>query len=378
MTSSSPDRVRWRCQAGDVGITLSGPQEWAHAQRLHLSEYLTPPSRHSVDEFSLDVHTDSDLLDQVTHAASREPGTLIETIPGVALRRVQQTGGWQCFTVATDALEGRPGAWAVRVRGAKLELFLRDESAQAHRYPLRLIREAMLRSHENHGGIVFHAGAVDLHGSGVLVCGPRAAGKTTTLAYLLRAGGVLLSNDRVILHGNQRLIAVPLPLPVARGTLDAFPELAGSVGISISRALPASFGTLHKVALSARRFATALGTTLTATARLRLILLPQLTDTREPARIGRLTQQQARDALSRCAFTPHDEFWIRPWLVARTDSDAALAERARDLVDALAASVPCVVLRCGARNPPGVLQIAVLGSLSSAGMTAALVPGARA
>jgi hypothetical protein len=267
--------------------------------------------------------------------------------------------------VASDALEGRPGAWAARVRGTELELFLRDGSARAHRYPLRLIREAMLRSHENHGGLVFHAGAADLHGTGVLICGPRAAGKTTTLACLLRAGGVLLSNDRVILHGGQRLVAVPLPVPVARGTLDAFPELADSVEPSASGALPTSFGTPHKVALSARRFATALGTTMIPAAQLRLIVMPQLTDTCEPAWVERLDAQQARNVLSLCCFTPHDEFWIRPWLVARTNSDAALAERARDLVDALAQSIPCVVVRCGVRNPPAVFEAAVLDSVSS-------------
>lgn len=63
----------------------------------------------------------------------------------------------------------------------------------------------MLRSHENHGEIIFHA-AADLHGTGVMVCGPWGAGKTTTLACLLRAGGMLLPNDRVILHGRERLV----------------------------------------------------------------------------------------------------------------------------------------------------------------------------
>lgn len=102
------------------------------------------------------------------------------------------------------------------------------------------------------------------------------------------------------------------------------------------------------------------------TAQLRLIVLPQLTDTRQPARVQRLDAQQARHALSRSCFTPHDEFWIRPWLVARTDSDAALTERARDLVDALAESMPCVAVHCGVRNPTGVLQAAVLDSMGRA------------
>ncbi|MGH3717438.1 MAG: hypothetical protein ACRDRI_01085 [Pseudonocardiaceae bacterium] len=123
--------------------------------------------------------------------------------------------------------------------------------------------------------------------------------------------------------------------------------------------------TLRKVAISTRRFATALGTTMIPTARLRLIVLPRLTDTREPARVTRLPPKHARDVLSRCCFTPRDEFWIKPWLVARTESDAALAVRARELVDDLAESVPCVVVHCGVRNPTGVLQSAVLDALTT-------------
>lgn len=52
-------------------------------------------------------------------------------------------------------------------------------------------------------------------------------------------------------------------------------------------------------------------------------------------------------------------------MVAQTEPDAALTECARDLVDALAASVPCVVLYCSARNPIGSLQAAVLDALSA-------------
>lgn len=103
--------MRWRCQAGDVGVTLSAPREWAHVQSRHLGEYLPrPEGGHSVDEFTLDVHTDGELLHQMTNAASRGPNVVIETIPGLTLRRAQQAEGWQCFTVASDALEGRPGA----------------------------------------------------------------------------------------------------------------------------------------------------------------------------------------------------------------------------------------------------------------------------
>jgi hypothetical protein len=40
---SRQDRVRWRCQAGDIGVTLSALQGWAHLQRLHLCEYLPHP-----------------------------------------------------------------------------------------------------------------------------------------------------------------------------------------------------------------------------------------------------------------------------------------------------------------------------------------------
>src|SRR5436190_23452734 len=95
----------------------------------------------------------------------------------------------------------------------------------------------MLRTYEDKGRVIFHAAGVDVGGVGVMICGPRGAGKTTTTAALLRSTGAsLLSNDRLIAHRGDRLVAVPLPVPTARGTIEAFPELEHSARRAMTEA----------------------------------------------------------------------------------------------------------------------------------------------
>lgn len=220
----------------------------------------------------------------------------------------------------------------------------------------------VVTTYEDHGGVVFHAAGADFDGHGMMIIGPRSAGKTTLLTCLLRATrAALLSNDRLILHHQRRLVAVPLPVPVARGTLEAVAELAGAVAAS-SRpqrpvsALPTTFGTTEKAEFSAREYAAALGTSLACGSWLQTILVPRLSDTDEPASFRTLPPAEARRVLLASCFTPHDEFWQQPWLVPRATPDAALQNRAELLVRDVAETIPCVEIRFGIRNPLGELE----------------------
>ena len=114
-------------------------------------------------------------------------------------------------------------------RGDRVDLHVADP-ARGPRHVLRVIRELMLRAYEDAGAVVFHAAGVDVDGGTVMICGPRGAGKTTAAAALLHQFGPrarLLSNDRLLACDGHQVVAVPLPVPVARGTLDAFPALQG-------------------------------------------------------------------------------------------------------------------------------------------------------
>jgi hypothetical protein len=101
--------------------------------------------------------------------------------------------------IAADSVERQAGAYAVAAQERHIDLFLHSGTARPHRYPIRFMREAMLRTYEDAGGVIFHAAGVDAGGAGVMVNGRRGAGKTTITAALLRSGGAaLLSNDRLI------------------------------------------------------------------------------------------------------------------------------------------------------------------------------------
>jgi hypothetical protein len=236
----------------------------------------------------------------------------------------------RCYVIAVDEVEHQAGAYAVAAQDRHIDLFTHSSTMRPHRYPIRLIREAMLRTYEDAGGVIFHAAGVDVEGAGVMVCGPRGAGKTTITAALLRAtGAALLSNDRLIAHHGGHLVAVPLPVPTARGTIEAFPELEHVVRRATAEAaelgmMPAEFGSTVKHAFTARQFSQAFRADMVSASALRLVVVPQLTDTREPARLRHLSAAKARPVIARNCFTPRDEFWVRPWLIPRQREDDLL------------------------------------------------------
>ncbi|MGP4018804.1 hypothetical protein [Saccharopolyspora sp. 5N708] len=358
----------WTSHAGDLAFTIIAPATWAEDQRQYLADYL--PGRlgdRNLGTFHLAVHPDDATCHEVVWQATHPPiARRIEPIPGVVLLETRTPSGMRCYAVAADGLEHQARAYSVRVHERHIELYLHHGARKPHGYPLRLMREAMLRTYEDHGGVLFHAAGADLGGHGVMICGPRAAGKTTLLTCLLRATrGALLSNDRLIMHRHGRLIAVPLPVPVARGTLEAIPELANAVP-ALSRPqrtiseLPTTFGATEKAEFSAREYTTALGTSLAPGSWLRTILVPRLTDTTEPPRVRAIPPAEAQQVLQANCFTPHDEFWQQPWLVPRTTPDADLQRRAHQLIRELAGHIPCFEIRFGIRNPLDQLDKALL------------------
>lgn len=368
MTDPSVRRQMWTAYAGDLAFTMSAPAHWATDQQNYLAGYLPgPPGDLDLGAFRLTVHLDDYGVHQIVWKAAHPPTThRVEPIDGVVLLENHEPAGRRCYAVAADTLEHQARAYAVAVQDHDIELFLHHTAARPHAYPLRLMREAMLRTYENAGGIVFHAAGVDFDGAGVMICGPRAAGKTTTLACLLRAAqGRLLSNDRLILHSPERLIPVPLPVPVARGTLEAVDELRTAVS-RLSRPQPRldtisrSFGATTKVAFSAHEFAAALGSSLSRSSSLRSVVVPRFTDTDAPLRTRRLDQAEARQVLAASCFTPHDEFWINPWLVRRVRADTNLAAYAAKIVTRIASAVPCVEVAFGVRNSVEELDKALL------------------
>ncbi|WP_338600454.1 hypothetical protein [Saccharopolyspora sp. SCSIO 74807] len=348
----------WTCHTGDVAFTLTSPSARADAQRRYLDDYLPGPvGDQNLGAFGMTLHFSDAAFARIIRKVSQLPTSRrIESVPGVFLLE-KSDGDARCYSVDTDRLEHEPGSWAVRVQDRGIDLYVRHTARKPYSHALRLMREAMLRSYEDHGGVIVHAAGASIRGDGVMICGPRAVGKTTLLTCLTRCtGSSVLSNDRLILMPGQRLIAVPLPVPIGKGTIDAVPELEKAAPI-LSRpqravdGLPATFGSAEKAEFSPREFAAALGASLAGRSRLRTILTPRLTDDSTPARVRELDVDETRRTLTENCFTPHDEFWRHPWLVPRRTTDADLRRGAAQAIDELAGQVPCYEIRFGVRNP---------------------------
>ncbi|MQA87708.1 MAG: hypothetical protein GEV03_24560 [Streptosporangiales bacterium] len=348
-----PARTRQTRHAGDVHFTVTSAPEDAPALASYFDDYLTgPPGELDLPNYQLDIRTETTPSPAAGTHLTSGAATPIEPIPGVVLLQHTTPAGWRRYTLTHDAVENAPGAWTAAIQGRVIDLSCRQPQT-APRYALRIIREVMMRSYENAGGVIFHAAGVDLGGDAVMICGTGGAGKTTTMTAILRragSNGALLSNDRLTVHGTDRIVAVPLPVRAARGTIDAFPELhAAATPVNLAD-LPPEFGTQIKAAFPARRYAAAFGADLSPGARLAAVLVCSFTDDARPAHARRLGREQARAALAQACFTPRDEFW-RPWLLPRHHSDAVLAESAAHTCARIAATVPCIRVRFGVRNP---------------------------
>lgn len=355
---------------GDLAVTLTAPAPWAQRQHEYLEQYLPRPRLGDDDlgTFHLAIYPYDAQFRELTQLIRQAPDAeLVEPIPGVVLLEAREPSGARNYAVHADVLEHQLDAYAVRVHHRHIELYLPRGARDG--YPLRLMREAMLRTYEDHGDTVFHAAGADIAGHGVLICGPRSAGKTTLLTQLIRATrAAVLSNDRLIVQPSGRMVAVPLPVPVARGTLESVPELTQAAPTSsrpqpaVSQ-LPRHFGAERKAVFTAREYASALNTSITAGSWLNTILVPCLSDSTEPIGIRTLSATETEDTLRANCFTPHDEFWQRPWLVPRTTPDAELQSRSLQLIRGLANRVTCVEIRFGIRNSPEELT-QVLADLS--------------
>ncbi len=362
MTASadpSKDLSTWDCHAGDVAFAITAPSAWLPAQREYLSGFLTaPPGELDLGAFRIRVHTDDTAFRRIVRTIAHSPATSrVEPVPGLVMNESVQPTGLRCYVVDMDDVEHQPGSYAVAAQGQHIDLFIHSSTPRPHRYPIRLIREAMLRSYEDADGVIFHAAGVDVGGTGVMICGPRGAGKTTIMATLVRStGAALLSNDRLIAHQGDHVVAVPLPVPTARGTIEAFPELehlarrATAEPVELGR-MPADFGSTVKHAFTARQFAQAFRTDLVSSSVLRLVVVPQLADTCQPARLRRLSEAEARQVVAENCFTPRDEFWVRPWLIPRQKADELLGRQASAAIQHIAATVPCIEVSFGVRNP---------------------------
>jgi hypothetical protein len=195
--------------------------------------------------------------------------------------------GWSEPDGATVVADGEYGCF-YRVLGKEVEIVTKPGDPVARVGLLRVVREvATLRALAAPGMLDLHAAAFATRGCAVLLVGGKRAGKTTLLAHVLTSGqAALLANDRLLVDCNSlRATGVPTIVPVREDTERRFPALA--------RGLPRRAALLHageiaspelaalcagaRLVLSPAQFARQLGAATAGSAKVSLIVFPEIT-----------------------------------------------------------------------------------------------------
>jgi hypothetical protein len=190
--------------------------------------------------------------------------------------------------------------------------------------PVRMIRELFTRQLEREGYTVLHAGAVKVDDQGVLICGPRGAGKTTLICGLLEHRRArFISNVRTFVRVNTagvaELVTWPWSVRVGFGTCSSSERLRSYVEsggpfihpqkdwdmMSGPEAVFAKHGGRPsdgdvieaKLELTAAELAAIMGTSVESSARAQLLVFPELGSPTQRSRISQLELDEATELL---------------------------------------------------------------------------------
>ncbi|GGZ93354.1 hypothetical protein [Streptomyces bluensis] len=332
-------------------VTFDAAQE--RYLRAFVPEHqLAPPCG---EETTVRVRQDADCFqDQMARAGGAESLTVVpfRSEPYLSCQ-LDQITWWQPGPdthLPQDHLYARDAA-------GRLTVLLKPGAEGGERYLMRAVREVVLRCAESRGLTSFHAAAAAHDDHGVLIAGPSRAGKTTVLTALAaHRGADLIASDRALVTADASVVAgVPISVRIGGGTLSA---VAPRAGLPNPHTLPDAFGSTRKAALTPREFARAFSSRVQEMARLRLVVIPQLSEEDQSLSSRVLGAEQARTALAAACCTPYDEDWRQPWFAVRTRPVEDLACQAAALIERLIATVPVLAITAGVHSPDLLERIA--------------------
>ncbi len=133
------------------------------------------------------------------------------------------------FVMRSDVLPDGIAAIGQAASG-QLWIVLSELGSASSRSLMRLLRGLLIREAMACGYELMHAACVCNGDTGVLIAGPKHAGKTTLAIELMRTGFGLVANDKVLLeHRDGAVLAIGATTAVGirAGTLSLLPEDAG-------------------------------------------------------------------------------------------------------------------------------------------------------
>jgi hypothetical protein len=119
--------------------------------------------------------------------------------------------------------------YAVNQGIAEIRILTANSDNRARTSLMRVVRELAMNHSRRTGSLIIHGSGFVVEGRGVLIAGPKRAGKTTLLIHVLRQGtSQYLSNDRVVVSFERErptLRGMPTIVALREGTLEMFPHL---------------------------------------------------------------------------------------------------------------------------------------------------------
>jgi len=200
----------------------------------------------------------------------------------------------------------------------RVELVCNDAKASPRTMVMRIIRELAMGAAQMTGGRFLHASAFVANGLAAIVTGPRQAGKTSLLSYILaNSEAGFLTNDRLLVKdigGTTQLRGMPTIVSVRKGTMQMFPEMERAVidrRYSMNATLrecadPAVATSAQRwpdrYSLSPSQFSELLDSAPTRHARAGVLLFPRQTGLSGGLQLRRLDVGEARNRLQHCLF----------------------------------------------------------------------------
>ena len=227
---------------------------------------------------------------------------------------------------------------------------------------MRVVRELSMNRAQRRGGLLLHAAAMAVRDRGIVITGPKGAGKTSLLIHTLRARSArYVSNDRVVVpaaQGRPSAIGVPTIVALRRGTLDLFPSLAARAAASgyacrltLEEALAAGPRAVESQgkpdSLSPVQLCRLLDVAPLACSEIAAIVFPRITGETGTFALRRLTEAEVAEAIPDMLFGVRGGRFTSSVFADPSDPPApdlgALAERCR----AIASRLPCIECRLG-------------------------------
>jgi hypothetical protein len=182
---------------------------------------------------------------------------------------------------------------------AHVMIFAAERTPRCRITMMRVVRELAMNRVVATGGLLLHGSAIAASGGVVVVCGPKASGKTTLLMSLLRTGGGdYVANDRCVLRRDGTGLSVrglPTLVSIRRDTLEWFPGARAT----LERLRPDLFdggqAQRPRFGVSPPEFWHLFGCRRVTGGPLRALLFPRITDDPRPLSVGRLEPPDATE-----------------------------------------------------------------------------------